>query len=214
MPMYNIEILSNMIQKSNKIDIINKLEIPKGSFIITCGYKAMSNLQHKVIIDALSKAIDLLPENYLIIFPMTYGEINRDVYIKEIELQLQQYGLKYIILRDYLDDTEMMMYRYITELYITIPTSDQLSSTLIEHLLSGNVTITGDWLPYSQLDNLGVFYIKTDLGNLTTIIRNTLEHFGYYKKLAQENKPKIYNTFSLEVSKDQWNKMLNYAVKN
>lgn len=147
------------IEALTKEDAKNNLDL-KNSFIISCGYNRNKAHNHLIIVDALSSIRDLLPQNTVLIFLMTYGPENHE-YFQEIEKKLKLANFKYIIFYNFLSTTEVATIQKATDLFICIQDTDANSATLQEYLLCKTDIIIGEWLKYPQFEKYGLPYLKT-----------------------------------------------------
>ncbi len=168
----------------------------QGKLVVTCGYNAISRHQHLKMIAALDNLPQELQDRILVIFPMTY--LRETEYLKQVENALSHVHFKYAMINDYMSEDQLMSLRLITDLYINIIESDALSSSTQEHLFSGNVTIVGDWLPYSIFEENGIFYIKTSLEQLYDNVYYAITHMDELKTKSTNNPDLLYGVTSWE----------------
>lgn len=191
------------IRNINKEILKEQYEIPKNSIVVTCGYNATKAHNHIQIIQELNKIKEKLPNNLFFIFPMTYGK--EQEYIIEVKELLNKCGFKYKILEDFMNFDEVALYTKITDIMIQVQTTDTLSASMQEQIYSGNIVITGEWLPYKILENKKIFFIKVnkfdELGNKLIEIINNLE---YYKEKCKDNPEKIYKLSSWNETIYSW----------
>lgn len=147
------------IEALTKEDAKNNLDL-KNSFIISCGYNRNKAHNHLIIVDALSSIRDLLPQNTVLIFLMTYGPENHE-YFQELERKLKSANFKYIIFYNFLSTTEVATIQKATDLFICIQDTDANSATLQEYLFCKTDIIIGEWLKYPQFEKYGLPYLKT-----------------------------------------------------
>ncbi|MGJ7024625.1 glycosyltransferase [Petrimonas sulfuriphila] len=167
------------IESLTKEDAKNNLDL-KNSFIISCGYNRSKAHNHLIIVDALSSIRDLLPQNTVLIFLMTYGPENHE-YFQEIEKKLKLANFKYIIFYNFLSTTEVATIQKATDLFICIQDTDANSATLQEYLLCKTDIIIGEWLKYPQFEKYGLPYLKT---SSKEILATTLkEYFTAQEKI-------------------------------
>lgn len=164
--------------------------------IVTCGYNARSRHQHLKMIEALEQLPTEIRDKFFAIFPMTY--MREKKYLETVESALKDVHFKYDMINNYITENQLMSLRTLTDLYINIIESDALSSSTQEHLFCGNVTIVGDWLPYSIFEENGIFYIKTSLEQLSNNILYAITHIDELKMKSADNAQRLYRTTSWE----------------
>lgn len=136
------------------------LDIRESAFVITCGYCARPEMRHEDIIYQLNSVRDILPESYLLVFPMTYS--GNPEYIASIRQLLAKTGLLYVILENFISDDKVAYLRKATDLFIQIQSTDANSGSMQEHLAAKNVVITGSWLPYHEYQQKNIYFEKID----------------------------------------------------
>ena len=127
-----------------------------GHYVIVCGYNASPFQQHLKIIEAIGKIKGLLPQNMILLFPMTYGR--NEKYIKAVIDKLNTLHLPYRMLNDYLSNEDLLYYRRCADLFIHAQTTDANSGTVAEYLLCDTKVINGAWLSYPQREKYGMPY--------------------------------------------------------
>lgn len=118
-------------------------------FVITCGYKAIESHQHLKIIDAVSKVKKQLPDNLLLLFPLTYP--NNSEYVQVIKQKVEENGLKAVYFEHFLDIPHLFLLRQATDIFIHVQPTDASSGSLWEYILCEKKIINGSWLQYPEL---------------------------------------------------------------
>jgi hypothetical protein len=135
----------------------------ENSYIITCGYNAFRSQQHLMIIEQLSKVSSLLPPNTVLVFPVTYGGINRKPYIEQIKNCSIQLGIKTVFFEDYLSLPELYVLRRSSDMFIHVQTTDAGNTSLQEYVLCGSKIVQGSWNTFYDLENYKpLFYYPVD----------------------------------------------------
>jgi hypothetical protein len=184
-----------------------ELDIPDDKVVITCGSGGSSGHRHSVMLDSISRIEQSLKNRIFLFIPMTYGGNNE--YINEIREKANSMGLPYKIINTYLSEYDLCKIRIITDIFITIQITDALSSAIQEHLYTGALMISGEWLPYKILSEGGIFYFTTKLESLTDTLTDTIKNHNYYKKKTLNNKLIIGNISSWNSRIPEWIKIYN-----
>jgi hypothetical protein len=181
----------------------------KETFLITCGYNGHSHQQHLSIIKSLLNVANWVPDNHLLIFPMTYGATS--VYKAQIEQELRKSGFKYQILQNFLSDAEVVYLRKASDLFIQVQKTDAFSGSMQEHLFCKNVVVTGGWLPYSALKEKGILFETIDnIDLLEDKLEYVLNHWGKISSLVEQaNNPEKFKDSLWSVCIHNWYNMLN-----
>lgn len=165
---------------------------------IVCGYNGSEAQQHKIIINALNQLDLVSKEKIFLIFPMTYGGDKK--YIKKVEHELELLNIPFLLLKDLLTNKQIAQLRLETDIVINIQITDAFSGSLQEHLYAENLLLTGEWLPYSILDENQIYYRKCTLKNISSQISDCINNFDLYKKDTIGNREKMYNLSSWNVA--------------
>ena len=127
-----------------------------GKYVIVCGYNANKIQNHIQIIEAIASRKRQLPENLLLLLPMTYGRDER--YVTLVEKTIEEKGLACRILRDYLPNDELLYVRKCADIFIHAQDTDANSGSLAEYLLCRTKVINAEWLYYPNREKYGKPY--------------------------------------------------------
>ena len=192
----------NTIDKHNAK---NLLGLPNNCFIITCGYTSKAEQNQLLIIQQLKKVS--LPENCIIVFPMTYGNFREN--IKKVKAELKKCRFKYFVLDNFLTTHELAIYRKASDIMINVVNQDQLSASFLEYLYSQNIVITGDWLPYSALIDEGIFFKQiSKIAELSEVIPSIISEYDTYFEKTKNN-PIVLNKLYVNDSAESWIQLYN-----
>lgn len=137
-----------------------KLGFDPDDIIITCGYNGSPNQQHLYIISTLTRIVPNIARKLKLLIPMTYGGTRE--YHENIKKSLIESGLDYTIYDSFLSDETIAYLRKATDIMLQIQRSDAFSGSMLEHLFSQNIIITGSWLPYQSLADNNIYYETID----------------------------------------------------
>ncbi len=202
-------VMENMFKEypsQNRSKAKQYLGFNENDIVITCGYCGDEIMQFDLMIESI-KAINTsqLPADTAIqlVFPMTYG---RDFVQNQIvvEAALNQIQFPYKIYKNYLSNEEVTALRFATDVFVLVSKRDQAASALYEHLLAGSIVITGKWLPYENIDQLGMNYHRIESGQLSERLNEVLLHLHVEQKLASLNYSIVKNLVSWEVNQPVW----------
>ncbi|MET1280059.1 hypothetical protein [Vibrio navarrensis] len=139
---------------------------------ILCGTNGSSNQQFELIIESLKNAEKELIDSYIIVFHLSYG------LTKEIKFLIDDFmkntNLECEVVYEYLQGTSLVEFRKSIDVLVQIQKTDQLSAAMFEHLVQNKLVITGDWLPYEDLRNIGINYKTVSKGNIVSELSNML----------------------------------------
>lgn len=171
-------------------------------YVIVCGYNASSAQNHIKIVECITSVKSELPSNTLIVLPMTYAK--EASYMNKVKSALEETGINYTVLNEYLSDEDIVKLRKATDLFIHMQTTDAYSSTLHEYLLCGTCVINADWLRYPELERDGCPYLLADFSNLYNVILKCLRNEAYSKPIQIE----VLETYKWSVQLELWNNHL------
>ena len=194
-----IDQINNISQEPEQLSNFEKkygLENNLPTIIIgTNGYEQNNHLQILRAIKNFSKK-----QKLNIILPLTYGL--SPSYLKQIKEITSDINSNTILLQDYLSWEELAAMRLVADLYISMPTTDAMSATVMESLYAENVCIVGSWLPYSTFRASGAYYLECETFDklpemLSEIIANIDEYKGKCAKNKELVKARFFNTQQL-----------------
>lgn len=158
-------------------------DFPADKIILTIGYNLSPHQQHEKILHALSelKEKEYYKDLFLIV-PITYPA-DKNGYKATLIQALQSTGLAYRLIESFLPEIENAHLRNCSDIMIQLQTTDQLSGTMQEYFGTGNVVITGSWLPYRIFEEKGVFFVKIDsFSELAEKLDDMVRNMDEYRK--------------------------------
>lgn len=203
---YGLEVLEYIRSGTleDQENLKRKLEIPLEKIVVTCGHNASTGHQHSDMIDALEKLPASIKEQIVCVFPMSYPS-GQEGYIASIQSKLNESGLTYATLTQFMNFEEMGHYALGSDIMIHVQTTDELSGTMLEELCAGSVVIAGRWLPYQCLRDLGVFFEEVDeISDLTEKLTEIVPALDRYREKCIPNKAAIWNRCSWDAAAPQW----------
>lgn len=203
---YGAEVLDYIKRKRDvsKDDIRERFRICKDKKIVTCGHNANKEHQHLKMVDALVQLPDLMKKQIVCVFPMAYGVKDAE-YEKEIVQRLNQAGIEVVILKEYMNFEYMAEYAMISDIMIHVQTTDQLSSSMLEEMYAGSIIIAGQWLPYQNLRDKGIYFIDVnEIETLTEVIEDVIEHIDEYKCRCERNRELVWEHSSWDTLAERW----------
>lgn len=171
--------------------------------VVTIGYNGSVGQQHIKIIESFK---DKEYRDTLFLVPMTYGA--SDDYITRVQSQMDLLGVNYKIFTDYMVEGDIAALRLVTDIFIQLQTTDALSGAMQEHMYANNVVITGSWLPYDSLRNIGVVFDTVEtVEEIGSVLSDTLLHFDNERERFCNNSSKIWGFSSWESRIEEWEKL-------
>jgi len=185
-PLENITALS-----LDKVACKKELGWNPGKFAVVIGYNAAQGQQHLKILEQLSHdQIIALKDQIMLVIPLSYG--GSSSYKSEIISAVKKSAFEYIAYQQYLSDFEIACLRKASDIMIQLQVKDQFSGSMQEHLFAGNVVVTGKWLPYKSMKDLGIYFEDIDeLTDLKAILPEIIRNFRQYQEKTIDNEVKI-----------------------
>lgn len=191
------------LENTDSNQIKAEYNIPENSIVITCGYNANPAHNHLEIIKSIKQIKNKLPKNIYYIFPMTYSRDEK--YCDIVKEELSKSGLKYIVLEEFMNFAQMAKLTKVTDIMIQLQTTDTLSATMQEHMYHGNVVITGSWLPYKPLKEIGTYFLEvSSINKIGAKLANVLKDFSIIKQRCKKNRRKIWDFSSWNNTVGSW----------
>ncbi len=150
---FGITVLDEILNIRKKIYNLTSMRkefgIPYDAFVITIGYNATNEQHHIDILNELKKVEKNLPDNYFLLIPLGYGNDNYKKCVLDYFEFLNMHGK---CLLDFYPSETIAKLRLSSNIMIQLQDTDLMSSSMLEYLFAGNLIITGDWLPYKEIE--------------------------------------------------------------
>ena len=163
---------------------------------VACGYNGSPNQNLPAVLDSL-KNFNSLSEKVILCFQLT----EKSNHVEEIIKTVEKSAFDYILFRERFSDHALAQYRASMDIMIQVQTSDSFSGAMQEHLYAGSTVITGTWLPYEVLDELGIDYVKiNDVTEVGEAVANNI----HCKFNTSKNKEIIADLSKWSQTIDKW----------
>lgn len=171
-----------------------KYGIPKGIKIIACGYNASPNQNY----DQVLRSIQEIKSNLKEVFLFFQFHNVQNAYTSEIRKKIKELNIPFHIFDERFSDHELAIYRKTVDIFIQLQKTDQFSGAMQEQLYAGSLVITGKWLPYAQLDEKGMDYVRIeDFNDLNKAILSNID-----------KKPEKIKNADIIAGFSKWNKTI------
>ncbi len=129
--------------------------------------------------------------------------ISKDNYIDELDEELQNMGVDFKILTEFMWEDEILNLKAYVDLFIHAQITDASSASLIEYLYLGKDVLNPSWIRYYEWEKFGIEYISyDDFSDLGGYIEKSLN--GGLDIDHQKNKKLIEEKFAWKNRKDEW----------
>ena len=177
-----------------------------GKYVITCGYNAFRAQNHDKIIRAIAQIRSQLPDNLLLLFPVSYGAGDKDRYVAEIKKQCQINRLDAHFIEDYMTVEDVFYLRMATDMFVHVQNTDAGCASVQEYLLCGKKVVHGNWIHYRALEAYQplCYFPVSDFAVLGEAILNAYhsedikvapETLDYIRQNGWEKRRKEWNDF-------------------
>jgi len=197
-----IDSVYEALSSLNRAATRQKWSIPQGATIVTIGYNGKPEQQHLKILDQLKSLPPEEKKSLFLIFPMTYGGTAE--YHNQVDQNAEDIGNGHRVLLSRLSDKEITELRIISDITINTQTTDALASSVKEAMVSGDIMLVGEWLPYDIYRELGVHFLSTNFTTLRDDFVNSLRDVDKLRELSVKNAEIIRKFASWNVLIDQW----------
>lgn len=191
---YGSETLTAIIKMKGKYsrkEFCEMLGVPYSPYYICCGYTGSIAQRHDIMIEALAKNKQYLPEGYRLIIPLSYGPAKDTLNISLAQL-CDKYEMPYSLLTHYLTSEQVACLRFISDLFIHIQPTDAYNASLQEFLLADTEVINGKWLSYPSLETVGMpYHILKSLEDLPDLLGKVLRREVARPVLSKETEKEI-----------------------
>lgn len=172
---------------------------------IMIGYNARHNQCHLEILDSISDS-KIQDKNIQLLVPLTYPK-DDPFYCDKIKKKLCNIGLSHIVYENFMSDYDVAKMRISTDIFVQLQKTDVLSGAMLEHIAAGSIVITGSWLPYDDLDELGIKLVKVSERSMIGLkIHDVLNNMAYYKRIANKNASIVKDNY-------KWDNLIANCVK-
>ncbi|PWL30501.1 MAG: hypothetical protein DCO96_05860 [Fluviicola sp. XM-24bin1] len=197
-----IDSVYQAVGSMDKTTLQKKWDLIEGRTYVTIGYNGKPEQQHLEVLEQLKSLTEEEKSQLFLLFPMTYG--GDEAYYESVTNTAHSFGLHYAAYFERMSDEQITELRILSDISINTQTTDALASSVKEAMVSGDILIVGEWLPYDIYKEMGVFYQTTDFVSLANILRNTLSNVDKLREQSVQNADIIRKFASWDVLIDRW----------
>lgn len=182
---------------------LERLGVGPASLTIVCGHNGAPAQRHAQIVSECTKVRDRLPDDTLLLVPMTYG--CDDSYRDDIEKRLTESGFRYRLFRSRMSEEDVAHLRSVADVLIHVQTTDSFSASMQEHFFAGTLVINGAWLPYGFLRDLGVSFLEVEsIDELAGCIPEVVRGLDGYRDRLLRNRSIMESKFGWGATTEAW----------
>lgn len=183
-------------------------------YVITCGYNAFEEQRHERMIEAIGRIKSQLPQDLILLFPVTYGFSygnRKKEYVEKLKGLCRKHDLTAFFYEEFLSVADLFLLRQATDMFIHIQTTDGGNSSLQEYVLCGKKVVHGSWIHYPHLEQYKplFYYPVDDLDHLEQAILKAfyaepincpVEVLDYISKRGWKAKMALWNAFFVSIA--------------
>lgn len=196
-----LEQLKDILDGKEDKDISFLSEDAKGKIVLTIGYTGRTWQQHFYVIDALEKLSQEQKDKLFVLIPMTYDSIPD--YMLYVYKRMQVIGIPFQLLDKRLSLKQNLSMRIISDIAVCVQFSDALAASVQEHIMAGSVFVGGDWLPYGEIQDKGIYMKRSGKDSLASVIGDIIDNIEEEKAQCQRNKEIQYSFSSWKFKDNQ-----------
>ena len=185
------DMINEFWSPENKRKLRIKYQIPEHKIAVTIGYSANPLQQHLLFIDMLKQADLEIKEKLFLIVPLTYGLNKNEPYYINLKRTIAESGIEFLLFENHLSDMELCESKIISDITVSLQTTDTQSSSIKEAFAAKNIVMAGDWLPYEFYEELGIFIKRSNLENFYADFIEIIKNFDDYYKKSEDNSDKV-----------------------
>jgi len=156
----SLDVIAALQQSESLEESRRKLNVPSGKLVVTCGYNAIPEQRHAMMIQAVARVSVAAKSRLFVLIPMTYPD--NKAYRDEIRKLIKATEIECRILDEKLTIQDVARLRIVSDYVVNVQTTDSLSASIQEHLFAGSSVIVGKWLPYGFLERMGISLRKIE----------------------------------------------------
>lgn len=175
-----------------------------GKYVITCAYNAFPAQNHEKIIDAIVQIRRQLPNNLILLFPVSYGSYDKEEYVAKLKMRCQKEQLDALFVEDYLSVEDVFYLRMATDIFVHVQNTDAGCASLQEYVLCNKKVVHGNWIHYPMFEQYSPlsYFPATDFSSLGKVILDAYHSDGI--NIAQVVIDNIQHN-GWEVRRKEWN---------
>jgi len=143
------------LSQKNKATLRAELEIPESSFVIFSNRSMAPIYRVEVVVRAFLKARETVQGLFLVVLEGPAGDQQRTKYRERVGKLIEDAGGTIRLLKDEISPEMMSKYLSVSDVVVSIPVSDQRSTSVLEALTSCPVVILSNIPPYMELQKEG-----------------------------------------------------------
>jgi len=197
-----LKIAAELDFASSRKKIGQYIDLREGDHLICIGHNGSPGNQHREIIDSLEDA-NLDPEKTHLVVPFAYA--GTSMYEHELEGRLKKSGYRFTILKDFLSEEDLAVFRKATDILIFAPVSDSFAATVTQALAAGSHVISGGWLPYKKRRLDGFMFEEVRyIGEVGDVCKKALVNLDATRSNNRSNIALALKVFSPEELGGHW----------
>lgn len=212
LPVAFLDVIDEVMAKESREESRQKLGIDEDKITIVPTIVASTSEPHIDNFKAILKA-KLNPEKVFFVFQLTYGQ-SEEYKLEVIKFINENFkNFKYKIFDKFLSYEDLARLRISSDVLTYIQHYDQLSSGMLETFYTGGTVITGSWMPYQILKDLGIdFYEINNIEELPETLNNVIKNLDEIKNRNRKHHSILYKEYNINSVINKWINL--YKLRN
>jgi glycosyl transferase family 4 len=198
----SLDVIAELQRSESLEESQRRLGIPSGKLVVTCGYNAIREQRHGMMIEALARLSTTTKSRFFLLIPMTYPD--HHAYREEVKAAAEGTGVEYRVLEEKMSAEDIARLRIVSDHVVNVQTTDSLSASIQEHLYAGSSMIVGKWLPYAVLERMGIHLHRVEDAEAIAGVLENAARAGKARRGRPEYADKIYDYSSWSSNAPRW----------
>ncbi len=184
----------------------NEMGFPKDKVVVAVGYCGRKDQQHLQVLNSLETLPNEILQKLYVYIHVAYG-ITDEAYIRRIEAvgkRMEKRGCICNVSKEYIQGERLAYLRFGADVFINGIKQDVLSATMLEYLCGGAMVFNGNWLNYSELDDVGLAHIR--FNDFKELPMHLMEHIEDVS-VNEENAKLMWTNWSWSERVKKWIKL-------
>ncbi len=207
-----LDCIKELSEKVTRQDCRKSYHIPEDKICVTCGYNAAPAQHQDLCLKTLQELPEELRKKLYVIVPMQYGNTNQG-YVDRVKAMASVCDFDCTVLEEYVPFEMSARLAVATDIYLHLRDTDAFSNALKEHVYADSRIIKGDWLVYTELEEMGA--PVTSVGSfdlLEQTLVQVLENTVIQERITLFDP--IYELYSTENIVAQWGNVIDSVLEN
>jgi hypothetical protein len=198
----SLDVIAGLQRSESLEESRRKLGIPSGRLVVTCGYNAIPEQRHAMMIEAVARISVAARSRLIVLIPMTYPD--NHAYREEVRKTVKATDVEYRIWDKKMSAEDVGRLRIVSDHVVNVQTTDSLSASIQEHLFAGSSMMVGKWLPYGVLERMGIHLERVENVEAISAILENVALASVVRRIRPDYADRIYDYSSWSSNAPKW----------